>query len=496
MAAMQISRISPSYLRYVSYILTVLFIAVLFLIGVGYRDTDIGRYLLVMMIGLLIGLIILARPQMGGYILILTIITNISTIATERGFPSINKPLVILVGLSVLSSYLVSSRKKLPKLGSTEWFFLLLLCVWVFSVLGANYKEPAETQVIDLMKDFVIVVSIIYALQTPRYLKHAVWIMIGITTGLAALGVYQAISGNYAQDFAGLATISAQEVVEGVIRSRLSGPIQRPNYWAQILVAVLPLVLYRVLYEKKLVVKAAAAIAALILIYALLGTYSRGGFVALVAVFIMIIFERRARPSTIILAVVSMILIASFLPANYVERVESLLVLRPNTSLNTLYEDASFRGRFAEARAGLRMFAEHPILGVGVGNYKYNYQSYAKQLNIETRDELREAHSLYIETLAETGLAGTAAFALLIGTLLVGLRRARSKVGSLGRFNDWLPWLASIQISISTYLVGSLFLHGDYIRYLWILVALGAAGVYLSKNMINKAQRIPPQRES
>jgi putative inorganic carbon (HCO3(-)) transporter len=485
---MRVTKLYNTQFKTISYIIGTVLIASLFVLGIGYRDTDAGRYVLVGIIALGIGIIILFRPQLGGYILITTIITNISTLATIQGFPSVNKPLVALVGVSVLSSYLLTQRRRLPKLGSIEWILLLILAIWVASVPGANYKDPAEGKVIELIKNFIIVVSIIYSLQNPRYWKRAVWIAILVTTVLAALGVYQAISGNYAQDFGGLAAISSQEVVEGVIQPRLSGPIRRPNYWAQFMVAVLPLVLYRILYEKKVLVKAVASLAALILVYALLGTYSRGGFVALVAVFIMIILERRARPTLVLLVIISAMLIVALFPANYTERVQSLLILTPDTSLSTLYEDSSFRGRFAELRAGLRMFAEYPILGVGVGNYKFNYQTYARKLNIETRVEVREAHSLYIEILAETGLIGAAAVTVLFGTLLLGLARVRDKMRKQNRFRDWIPWLASIQISITAYLVSSLFLHGDYIRYLWILVALGTAALYLTRTLIETSQ--------
>ena len=98
----------------------------------------------------------------------------------------------------------------------------------------------------------------------------------------------------------------------------------------------------------------------------------------------------------------------------------------------------------------------------------------ARKLNIETRVEVREAHSLYIEILAETGLVGAAAVTVLFGTLLLGLARVRDKMRKHNRFRDWIPWLASIQISITAYLVSSLFLHGDALHllgnllYLWI----------------------------
>jgi O-antigen ligase len=370
---------------------------------------------------------------------------------------------------------------------------LLLLGVWVISLLVADFKNPAQAKIIDMIKNIVIVISIIYTLQTPKYWKQAVWITILVTTLLAALGVYQVISGNFFQEFGGLAATWKQEVVDGVFQFRLSGPIHAPNFWAQFLVAVIPLAIYRVLDEKYILVKLFSAASALVIAYAALATYSRGGFLALIAVLFLITLERRARPSLILLVVAAAILIFALLPANFTERVQSLLTLAPGTSESSLYQESSFRGRLAEVRAGLRMFAEHPILGVGAGNYPYNYQDYARKLNIETRTERREAHSIYIETLAETGLVGMSVFMLLFGSLLWKLIRVRKQMEHKGLYKSWITWIASIQMSITAYLISSIFLHGDYIRYLWILVALGTAGLYLSRKILEDPKLFTPE---
>jgi hypothetical protein len=57
-------------------------------------------------------------------------------------------------------------------------------------------------------------------------------------------------------------------------------------------------------------------------------------------------------------------------------------------------------------------------------------------------------------------------------------------------YNRWITWIASIQMSITAYLISSIFLHGNYIRYLWILVALGSAGLYLSRRILDDPELI------
>ena len=75
--------------------------------------------------------------------------------------------------------------------------------------------------------------------------------------------------------------------------------------------------------------------------------------------------------------------------------------------------------RYAYWRVALRGFAEHPLRGLGGGGFGDLW------LHERTvRDPARDAHSLYLETAAEYGLAGLAALGLVIGGVTVGAARA------------------------------------------------------------------------
>jgi O-antigen ligase len=63
--------------------------------------------------------------------------------------------------------------------------------------------------------------------------------------------------------------------------------------------------------------------------------------------------------------------------------------------------------------AGLDLFAEHPLFGVGAGNFMFYAQSYGLSKSLRM-------HSLYIALLAETGIVGTV---LYLGAVLTGLAR-------------------------------------------------------------------------
>ena len=82
--------------------------------------------------------------------------------------------------------------------------------------------------------------------------------------------------------------------------------------------------------------------------------------------------------------------------------------------------------RAAHWLAGVRMFADHPLIGVGIGNYASAYPAYHPR---SWYDPLAHAHNYYINIAAEAGVIGLIAYLLLAGSALwysyAAMRRCR-----------------------------------------------------------------------
>ena len=81
-------------------------------------------------------------------------------------------------------------------------------------------------------------------------------------------------------------------------------------------------------------------------------------------------------------------------------------------------QESSFKIHLSLWKTAWRMFLEHPVLGVGSGHFgdffgQYHFVPYAGQAT------WGNAHNLYLHQLAERGLLGFAALALVLGTMLV-----------------------------------------------------------------------------
>jgi len=440
-----------------------------------------GRYGILALLSIGVALIILIQPSVGASILAITIFSNISDLLTNRGYTGFLKPLVVLVFGAILirNIYVRQIPLDRPRLSQIETFLLSFFVIMAASFFVATDKSKASRTIIDMGKDILIIYCFLFSVRNFSVWKGIVWVVILTTCGLCLLGLYQEVTGNYSQTFFGLASVQNEKVFSASLTPRQSGPINAPNMWGQILIAVMPLVLYRVLHEKNRWTKLLAIGISGIVLVAILNTYSRGAYLGLFVVIALIVIEKRPNLMGLIASMGLVIIVIMNLPPTYVERFQSLSFLTPGSE-NGIYQDASFRGRGSEMLTGLYMFEFHPLLGVGAGNYSTNYLKFAQLVGLEFRAEQREPHSLYIQFLAETGILGLTAFIGVLYFLFIALNRAKKLISHSPRDLYLLPWVNSIQVSITGYLTASFFLHGAYIRYFWILVALAITAIQLT----------------
>lgn len=151
-----------------------------------------------------------------------------------------------------------------------------------------------------------------------------------------------------------------------------------------------------------------AAALAIPLAVALVLTGSRGSWVALaagLAVAAVIRFGRRALGPLALVALVAVVALAA----------------RP----------LDLGDRPYYWRAALRQYAEAPLLGTGAGTFQLHWPALRPHdlSKLDTPDVL-DAHSLYLETLAELGPLGLALVAAVLGVPLVALARRRDRMTS------------------------------------------------------------------
>lgn len=454
------------------YIFLAIILTALAATAVANPTESVGTFALLGLVGVGVVMAIIINPSLGAYVLLFAVFSNVSARFTEMGLPGVIKPLVAVVFVAILvrNYYVGGIPLERPRTSRIETFLLAYFVVVAASFLIASNRDLALERVIDLAKDVVIIFCVVFSLRRLQDWNTAIFLVVLTVSALSLLGLLQVATGNFNETFLGFASLGAD--------NRLGGPINEPNMWGQVLVGVIPFAIFGFMQETSMR-KWAYGVCLVILLAELLNTYSRGAYLALIFGLILIfVVYTRFNPIVAFSATALIIFLLPFLPAQYTERLQTISFLAP-TSSNGVYQEDSFRGRFSEIQTGLLMFQYHPILGVGAANYPVNYQDYTQIIGLEVRSEDREAHSLYVETLAETGILGALTFGGILFFALQALSRIKEDVKRSLYHQKWIAWVSAMQVSLMTYLFAALFLHGAYIRFLWILLAMAMTLVTL-----------------
>lgn len=159
-------------------------------------------------------------------------------------------------------------------------------------------------------------------------------------------------------------------------------------------------------------------------------------------------------------------------------QVTSIIVERFNT-FETLETDRSYLIRQLMIQKGLRLFEQSPLIGVGLGRFTKSFANLnlPEALTYANQSYFNDisAHNSYLDLLAESGLAGTVPFGILLITLTwMGFKSAYH---SSRKRKYWIliTYLSFIQMSVHMWVITSLANTAN-----WFIYGLTAAAVIVS----------------
>ncbi|MEA2426538.1 MAG: hypothetical protein QOF37_166 [Thermoleophilaceae bacterium] len=226
---------------------------------------------------------------------------------------------------------------------------------------------------------------------------------------------------------------------------RAAGPFGESNFFALSLAVLVPFCLYMVGQGGRRMLLGIVGV--LVLIAGDFAAQSRGGALAIGFAIVVMGFASKQRRMR--LGALALILAAVPLVIAFGAQISA-----------SAGRDVS--GRATENQVALHMFLDHPIAGVGPGQYPFYYRDYTRKYGNDPRYQ-REPHSLPLQVAAEQGLVGILAWMGVGVVLLRFVLATRVWRDPLGR---------AIVTAIGAYCVASLFLHGSQIRLFYVLIGL------------------------
>lgn len=327
------------------------------------------------------------------------------------------------------------------------------------SALWAEDSQRAVSTAFRLVLSAVLVFIVFSAL---RERKHVHWIVAAF------------VIGTFGAELIGFLDIYAPDPGE---EGRLAGGFDDPNELASVLVAAVAIAGFAFAASRNARLRWILAGLTGVFGFALIRTDSQAGIVALgVALVLAIAFSGRARPLAVT-AIASLALVATVY----------YTVVTPPVLVETISSSENVGARESLWTAAKAMAKDHPIVGVGAGNFVTLSPSYTlDDLNLPRADMLLKGeivHNTYLEVLTELGPPGLLMLLGLIAAAFVLYVRAARRFERAGEWELEMVTRGAF-IATAAMLTASAFATATYEKQLWLLLALAPALDALSRRSL------------
>lgn len=246
-----------------------------------------------------------------------------------------------------------------------------------------------------------------------------------------------------------------------------------------------PLCFFLYLEARKKIYRMFFSISFLLLTLCIIGTSSRGGFLALSSVILYFLYENRKKVKTYISISLLMVIISLFAPQSFYERIETI---------KDYESESSASARIMVWKQAIKMAKANPILGVGAGHFPIKFGTEFRPPGYPERGGLKwlTAHSMYFLCLGELGFPG---ILFLLSFIIANLLSNWERIRLLKQYNSKLSisyqrLFISLNASFIGFSIGGGFLSALYYPHIFILAGFSVVAEFNLKKDIPEFQKM------
>jgi hypothetical protein len=354
-------------------------------------------------------------------------------------------PLVKITSILILLALIFSIsniRWHIPR----EVIFLGLLMVqlWLAVIFSPVWRGGAFKVMIDFSKVLPLVIVIYLAVRSMKRLRWILFVQAGSVAAIAIASVVNA------------------HLPGGRLQGVLSGMYGNSNDFALLMDISFPLCLALALTTRNSWEKVIWTIAMLGMIYAVFLTASRAGAISLVVVAVVCLWQLgvKSRRFYLLLLVPVAVIVIWLYSANALRARFEQTDISPVTANHSTEASGSAQQRKELLIQSLKVTAQHPLFGVGPGNF------------VILSGVWHVTHNSYTQLSSEGGIPALLLYALIFWRAITNLRDVRKypKAGKAIRI-----FSMALEASLAAYLVGSFFATDAYQVFPYCLVAYTSA---------------------
>jgi O-antigen ligase/polysaccharide polymerase Wzy-like membrane protein len=378
----------------------------------------------------------------------------------------VNFPLAKITGFFVFAAFAASvavSRRGVLSLPREIVCLVLLLGQLSLAAISSPVWRGGAVQcVLDFWKVVPIVIVIAITVKSMARFRKLVFVQAASVMVISIVTVWKG------------------RLPGGRLEGALSGIYENPNDLALAIVLTFPLCFAFLLRSRSAFRKVIWSGSMLLMTYAVLLTASRAGLLALMVTVGACLWEfgmKGRRPYLIPLAVLAGIVILPLAGGYLVKRFESTFESDRSTQTDVAARESAEQRRALIIRS-LVITAEHPLFGVGPGNFEI------------VSGNWHVTHNTFSQLSAEGGLLALILYLIIIWQTFSNLRRTQQLAN---KDTDLMLWAGTLRASLYGFLIGSFFASLAYQFFPYFLVAYATALAGLAAADANPLLGVPRQ---
>lgn len=410
----------------------------------------------------------------------------------------------VIVALYTVFDFVLRSVADIHLISSIWDEAALLLCfgIWVYKWLKFRNQIPYRSTPLDLSIILFIAVSVALLfiaapdfsigieglrvviqymfwffavtqlLKTPKGAKRIINIVLLTALFVALYGIYQFIAG---------VEIPSNWVdqAEGKVRTRAFSIFTTPNMLAGYLSLLIPVSVGMFFAEKDRMRKAYYGIVTVCMGLALLFTLSRSGWIfCFCALLFYVWMKNRKFIVPMILCMAAFFVLALIVMPSVANRI--LYLFSPS-----YYASSSAGGRIYRAVKGIELFKQHPLFGMGLGQFGGSVALSHKLNNTFSMD------NYYLKTLVEMGIVGLIALVVLLYNTFIHCYRALARISDPEQ-KEWATGILAGLVCVILYNLTENMLEIPLLSsYFWMFAGIIMFLAY-GRNKVNRDGEEPP----
>jgi len=370
---------------------------------------------------------------------------------------------IFIVLLKNKGSAVFESFKTDPVLRGT----LLLLGDVAITIPLAIWPGGAFAMFVEVAKLVILQITMTAFIDSQERLKAITWLLVGFMMWFVGSTFFAFIHGQFYSLGQTYGTIDRAQGINSMAGN--------PNELAGLLLAFLPFLMTLLATTKGLFTKVFLFLCGGMTLYVLCLTGARIVFLGLILITVFYVFRSKRPVLNLAVALVLAATLWFSLPKTYQDR---FLTVKSYAEGGKL--DPSNEYRLQIWDAGWRMFQDHPVLGVGAGQFS---TAFGTKYSGKAHGAWMQPHNLYLQVVCELGIVGFIIFVYFLGQMWKAIREVLRTKGMPGLEINYQFASACALMFVGNAFIG-LVSHTLYRPYWYMLAGLVVANRLVTRHVL------------